>query len=123
MQVSSLVAQPHVDFMNLHERMIAVVPVIGSGTYEDPRRPLFAPAPGQTVPGMISFSWKPSDDGKLAIVEYVMQSKEALQAIQSDARVVKAFEKGKSRLAEMETELRKYRKDYRFRKVLDGRAE
>ena len=38
-------AQPKIDPANLHERVIAVVPMIGAGTYADPRRPLFTPAP------------------------------------------------------------------------------
>ena len=65
--VPRMAAQPRVDFMNMHERIIAVVPVIGSGTYEDPKRPLFAPSGKESVPGLISWSWQASDDGKLAI--------------------------------------------------------
>jgi hypothetical protein len=38
-------AQPRVDSGNLYERILAVVPMTGAGTFEDPRRPLFAPPP------------------------------------------------------------------------------
>jgi len=38
-----LPAQHRADPKNLYERLICVVPMIGAGTHEDPRRPLFAP--------------------------------------------------------------------------------
>jgi hypothetical protein len=98
----------------MHERIIAVVPVVGAGTYEDPRRPMFAPSGKESVPGLISWSWQASDDGKFAIVEFVAGSKEALRPIASDARVLKAFEKGKAKVEDVEKELRRYRKDYAF---------
>ena len=115
-------AQPRVDAFNMHERIIAVVPIIGAGTYEDPHRPLFAPQPATTVNGLISWSWGPSDDGKFAIVEFVAKEKSALKTIAADARVVKSFEKGKAKLEEVERELRKYRRDYTLRKAV-RRAE
>ncbi len=39
-----LEAQQRVDARNLYERVICIVPMAGRGTYEDPKRPLFAPA-------------------------------------------------------------------------------
>jgi hypothetical protein len=107
--------------MNMHERIIAVVPVIGSGTYEDPKRPLFAPSGRESVPGLISWSWQASDDGKLAIVEFVAENKDVLRPIAADARVLKSFEKGKAKLEDVEKELRKYRKDYVLGNVLPRR--
>ena len=37
--VSTLLAQQAVDPRNRYERLICIVPMIGSGTYEYPRRP------------------------------------------------------------------------------------
>lgn len=39
-----LKAKQQVDVANLHERLICVVRIIGAGTYDDPKRPMFAPA-------------------------------------------------------------------------------
>jgi hypothetical protein len=59
------ISQPRVDSRNLYERIIAVVPLTGAGTYADPRRPLFAPSPSdQSADGIIEFFWQESDDGK-----------------------------------------------------------
>lgn len=38
-----LPAQPRVPLQSQHERVIAIVPMVGAGTPDDPRRPLFAP--------------------------------------------------------------------------------
>ena len=37
--------QLHVDRRNLYERVWAVVPLVGSGTADDPVRPKYAPVP------------------------------------------------------------------------------
>jgi hypothetical protein len=62
-----------VDLRHLHERMLAVVPLTGAGTYADPRRPLFAPSSTREggESGILSYEWAPSDDGQYAIVEFV----------------------------------------------------
>ena len=107
-----------VDLRHLHERILAVVPLTGAGTYADPKRPLFAPnaADERTTSGIISYEWAPSDDGQYAIVEFVAKDRGALVKIASDARVLKAFEKGKVKKDDVEKELKKYRKDFKFEK-------
>jgi hypothetical protein len=40
-------AQHSVDPRNTYDRVFCVVPMIGSGTAADPRRPQYAPAPGR----------------------------------------------------------------------------
>src|SRR4051812_19763401 len=94
------------------EHLLAVVPLTGSGTYQDPRRPLFAPAPNaaRNANGILAYSWEPSDDGRFAIVEFVATNPAALRSIAADSRVVKAFDRGKHRKDEVEKELKKYRK-------------
>ena len=61
------------------ERVIAIAPIIGSGTIEDPHRPLFFPTPNDFTkppdpdhrPAIISYRFELGDDGKTAIAEYV----------------------------------------------------
>lgn len=111
---SCVFAQNQVDPRNLHERVIAVVPIIGAGTYADPKRPLFAPTPTETSKGggIIEYQWTPSDDGRYAVVEFVAKTRAGLMSIMTDARTLKVFEKGKSKKDEVEKELKKYRKDF-----------
>ena len=40
-------AQQPVAVENRYERILAVVPMVGRGTNEDPRRPMFAPTPAE----------------------------------------------------------------------------
>ena len=112
-----------VDLRHLHERMLAVVPLTGAGTYADPKRPLFAPSSTREggESGILSYEWAPSDDGQYAIVEFVARDRSALTKIASDARVLKAFEKGKVKKDDVEKELKKYRKDFKFEKKEGGR--
>jgi hypothetical protein len=107
-------AQNRVDSRNLHERIIAVAPLTGAGTYADPRRPMFAPSAAETRigSGIIEYRWTPTDDGKYAVVEFVARDRKALAPILADARTLKAFEKGKAKKDDIERELKIYRKDF-----------
>jgi hypothetical protein len=107
-------AQNQVDSRHLNERIIAVVPLTGAGTYADPKRPVFAPAPAEmrNGDGIIEYHWSPSDDGRYALVEFVAQDRKALAAILTDPRTLKAFEKGKSKKDDIERVLKVYRKDF-----------
>lgn len=110
-----LFAQNQVDSRLQHERILAVVPLIGAGTYADPKRPLFAPAAESKErkdDGIIEYSWKPSDDGRYAIVEFVARDRKSLAPILSDPRTLKSFEKGKAKREEIERELKIYQKDF-----------
>ena len=120
--VPPLSAQRKVNMRNTYERIVAVVPMIGSGTPTDPRRPMYAPLPGAPLPGatlsgagIIAFSYQISDDGKSALVEFVARDHAGLQAILADKSLrhdVKMFEKGKDDPADIEKEFRKYKKDF-----------
>lgn len=116
-------SQPRVDPKNLYERLICVVPMVGAGTYTDPRRPLFAPTQADvTGDGIIQFSFEESDDGKFAIVELVARDRKAFAAILADRRPeIKVFEKGKHSRAEIETELKKYKRNFDTDKWVKGR--
>jgi len=123
---AALYPQHQVDPKNTYNRVICVVPMIGKGTFEDPRRPQYAPlAPvppsGQTKPvaaprnAILAYSHQVSDDGKYALVEFVAADRAAFQAILNDKQIT-VFEKGKASKADIEKELKKYKKDFDFDK-------
>lgn len=102
---------------NTHERVLAVVPMVGSGTPDDPRRPMYAPVPGgaPSREGIIAFTSQISDDGKSALVEFVAHDHAGLQFILSEKGMrqdVKIFEKGKDAPGVIEAEFRKHKKDF-----------
>jgi hypothetical protein len=107
-------AQQRVDPQNLYQRVICVVPIVGKGTPDDPKRPQYAPwppAPADARSGIIAWSFQPSDDGKYALAEFVARDRSAFQAILSDKQL-KVFEKGKDKKDDLEKELKKFRKDF-----------
>jgi hypothetical protein len=108
-------AQYKVHPRDRYERVIAVVPLVGSGSYSDPIRPLFAPVPGQPraagAEHILGFSYQLSDNGKSAIVEIVVPDTDSLRPILEDSRLIRAFVKGKDKRKDVEVELRKLKKD------------
>jgi len=114
-------AQPKVDPANLHERIIAVVPMIGAGTYAGPKRPLFTPAPGDKKDGIVGFSYLLSDDGKSAIVEIAARDTKALAPLlQSGRNDVLLFRKGKDRKEDIERELKRFKRDLTLNQPIAG---
>src|SRR6266699_6136162 len=115
---------PRPDPAGIYERIICVVPMIGSGTYHHPRRPQFAPAEssaalaGKTLgfaeaPAIVAFHSVPSDDGLFAIVEFVARDRAAFKPIlAANQSVVKVFERGKASKDDLLKELRKFKKDF-----------
>ena len=121
--VCSASGQRSVDPRNLHERLFCVVPMIGTGTWADPKRPMYAPLPGQMNPasrtGIIGFTHVLSDDGQFALVEFVARDAKAFDYILADLNInlninVKAFRKGKDKREDIEAEFRKHKKDFSF---------
>jgi hypothetical protein len=120
-------AQQRVSPGHLHERIRCVVPVVGSGTYDDPRRPAFVPPQSdnsaesrspstesnEKAP-LLSYSYQLSDDGQFALVEFVALDQSAFDEIKAEAarQGFKVFEDGKHRKSEILREFRKYKKDY-----------
>lgn len=95
------------------ERILVVVPLTGAGTYADPKRPALTPREfSRNGRGILEWSWEPTADGKLAIVEMVAADRQAFAPILADRQIVKAFEKGKHTRDEVEKEVRKLRPDY-----------
>jgi hypothetical protein len=115
--LSPLLAQHRVDLRNTYERIYAVVPMIGAGTAEDPRRPMFVPAPGEkpSRDGIIAFTYQLSDDGNTALVEFVARDRAALAPILNERASradVKIFEKGKDTRRNIEAEFRRHKRDF-----------
>jgi hypothetical protein len=103
-----------VDPLNTYHRVIAIVPYVGSGKAGDPKHPKYAPTPSATTAnaftseaatptgpassanphsGIIAFTHVPSDDGTMAIVEFVSTDRASLMPILSD-KSIQSFEKG-----------------------------
>lgn len=111
--LASLVcAQRHVDPRNSYSRVVAVVPLIGSGTAADPKRPKYAPWPASQDPnGIIGFVFEATDDGKSAVVEFVAQNHAALQTILGD-KTIRVFQKGAVSKSVIEAAIQQVRKDF-----------
>jgi hypothetical protein len=103
-----------VDMRNTHQRVIAVVPIIGAGTPADPRRPAYIPAPAGTPSrtGIIAFTWQASDDNKFALCEFVADSRAALAPILADKSITVIFEKSKAKKDDVGNALKKFKKDF-----------
>ena len=113
--------QQRVDSRNLYERITAILPIGGSGTFADPVRPLYTPLPAalkaaatsRSRTAILGFTYVLSDDGKHALVEFVARDRAAFQQILADP-TVKAFVKGKDKREDIEAEFKKYKKDFDF---------
>jgi hypothetical protein len=115
--VCNALGQRSVDPRNLYERLLCIVPMTGSGSWTDPKRPLYAPSPAQMNPasrtGIIGFTHVLSDDGQSALVEFVARDAAAFAPILAD-KGIKSFRKGKDKREDIETEFRKHKKDFSF---------
>jgi hypothetical protein len=113
--IGNVSAQRRVDPRNMYERVMAIVPIVGSGTAADPKRPMYAPTPSQMSAtartGIIAYNHVVSDDGKFALVEFVARDKSAFQEILADATIT-TFVKGKDSLANVSAAFQKLKKDF-----------
>ncbi len=113
------------DLGQTYERIVVVCPLVGKGTYADPRRPALVPASvkhqvkdRQGAAGLdviMAHAWVPSDDGNSAIVEIVVRDPAAMKEFTREAAKVPAvslFERGKQTPAALDLELRKVKKDF-----------
>ena len=115
-----VMCQPRVDPRNTYERVLAVVPMVGSGkSQQDPKRPMYAPTPAElqaslkTRTGILAFTHVISDDGHFALVEFVARDRSAFKAVLADP-AIKAFLKGRDKRADVEAEFKKHKKDFDF---------
>src|SRR2546425_4756411 len=105
----------HVDPRNTYERVLAIVSWSGSGSHADPKRPMYAPAAAQMNPasrsGILAFQCVASDDGKLALCEFVATDRSAFKQLLADPSV-KSFLKGRDKSGDAISEFRKHKKDF-----------
>jgi len=103
----------------MYERVMVIVPVVGQGTYADPKRPMYAPSPKSISPtsrtGIIAYTYVLSDDGKFALAEFVARDRTAFNAVLADP-TVKSFVKGVSSNANAEAEFKNFKKDFDINK-------
>ncbi len=111
----SINGQQRVDPRNTHERLLCIVPMVGSGTYEDPRRPLYAPLPRRSSgqDGILAYAFEVSDDGRFALVEFVARDRSAFAGIAGDTSV-RTFVRGRDKRDVIETEFKRHKKNFDF---------
>ncbi len=111
------------DARYMYERLICIVPVVGTGSPGDPRRPLYAPVPPRAgspalEDGIIAYNSLLSDDGRFALVELVARDRSAFEQIFKERRSdVRIFERGKSARAQIEQEFRKHKRNFDLDRV------
>lgn len=104
----------------MYQRVYARVPMIGTGTKADPRRPMFAPLPGVAPTavvhsGILSFQMQLSDDGNWALCEFVGATLNDLSTIiNSTDPNVKVFVRGQAAVADILADFQNYKKNFTF---------
>lgn len=113
--VAAVQAQHRVDSRNTYERVYAVVPWVGANSKADPKRPMFAPTPVQRDPasraGILAFQCIASDNGALALCEFVAKDRGALNAVLNTPGI-KAFLKGRDKADDVVAEFSKHVKNF-----------
>jgi hypothetical protein len=113
---AALPAQRRVDPRYSYHRVIAVVPLQGAGTADDPIRPKHAPAAqagGPSRAGIIAFTFQLSDDGKYAIAEFVAVDRAGLAEVLADREPgVLVFEVGVAKSTNIESAIRRFRRNF-----------
>ncbi|MGC4052294.1 MAG: hypothetical protein QM757_23420 [Paludibaculum sp.] len=116
-------AQPRI----LGRKVIAVVPLVGKGTPDDPRRPKFVPGPSEKAQGdALDYQFVVSDDGKWAVAVFSTSRPSAatlklLDEIESSREDgVVSFDTGKSKKSDLEAEIKKKKADFDLDEFLTG---
>jgi hypothetical protein len=111
--------QQRVDPTMTYHRVIAIVPLVGSGTPSDPKRPMFAPTPQAAATsaashtGIIAYQHQLSDNGQSSIVEFVAVDRSAFAALfASTDPGVQYFEIGKSTPAQIEAAIQQQKASF-----------
>jgi hypothetical protein len=107
--------RPRVDPANAYERIFAIVPIVGAGTVQDPKRPLYAPIASALDPvsrsGILGYHFVASDDGLLALVEFVATDRSQFKTILSDS-TIQTFVRGNTDFAAIQTAFQLLKKDF-----------
>lgn len=119
----------------IYERIICVVPLVGTGTLDDPRRPLFTPIAGASqqvslpgkktkgfldAPALVSYQSVPTDDGLQAIVMFVARDRAAFQTILGHNAGIEVFDLRKASPDTLLKELRKVKRNFDLTAFLGG---
>lgn len=123
-------SQRRVDATQMYQRVYIVVPMVGSGTWSDPKRPALMPAsltPGNRS-GIIAFNQVASDDGQFALVEVVCATNKDLANVLSTVNAqasqitgFQVFQKATSTPAQVQTAFQALKKNFditKFRVVV-----
>lgn len=143
LEACALSAQDRVAPEMMYHKVWAVVPMIGKGTADDPKRPMFTVSPGDLKaqaeadkaeflktgkkkdpepPAVLSYTMQVSDDGKSALVEFTGLNPQTLAFITgSKAPGVKAFERGKATKVEIEAEFKKAKANFKLEDLGRGK--
>jgi len=103
-----------------YQHIYARVPLIGSGTKNDPKRPMFVAPPSQAPTatnhtGILAYQMQISDDGNWALCEFVGATPQDLaQITKSTNASVKVFERNKSTLADVLADFTQYKANFSF---------
>lgn len=90
------------------KRLLAV-PMVGAGTWEDPKRPAIVVESG------VPFRYQVSDDGTMALVEASprnLAEMAKLDALAEKEPRAKVFKPGKDKKLDVETEFKRLKKDF-----------
>lgn len=113
--LGAAIAQPRVDPLNMYERVIAIVPMIGQGTAADPHRPMYAPLPTEMdfkgLTGPMAFNSVLSDDGNFALIELVARNRSVFATILADT-TIQTFLKGRDSRKAAEAAFQKLKKNF-----------
>ncbi|MCX6633452.1 MAG: hypothetical protein NTW28_38140 [Candidatus Solibacter sp.] len=101
------------------ERLVVVVPMTGKGTYDDPRRPDLGTLEAKDT-ALTGWRYELSDDGKNAIVLLSGAHLGQARAVTAKASLAHAtvYERGRHSKEEIETEMRKFRKDFSLERLV-----
>jgi hypothetical protein len=115
-------APPRTNQVEAGEHLIAVVPMVGSGTVDDPKRPMFAPArqdvataiANRQAPMILQSHFVMADDGVSAIVEFVASNRIALKSILAAAATgtIKIYDPAHNTVADVNFALQKIKKGF-----------
>lgn len=119
----------HADPTTSYQRVICVVPMVGAGTLDDPKRPLFAPvsslaaaeeakpSKGFAEPAaIIAYHSVVTDSGNEAIVEFVARDRAAFAPLfeAKNHNLIQLFDRAHLKHEDVLQELRKVKKNFDF---------
>jgi hypothetical protein len=124
--ISPILGQRLLNFRGAGHRMIVISPLTGNGAWADPARPAILDGPlanglgdvETANPDGLDTRWIPSDDGRWAIVELRAARRDRLtRALENRAPGARLLDPAKLRAADLETELKLLKRDFRWEQL------